>query len=157
MNIIETLTGTVLRFFSERSAKGKNYTDHIQALEHTGAVVQRRFDRAADIPRNRTQAVHIIGIEKWSQRRLRVALGEPFVQDEYNGYAPDPAIGMTELSTAFAQTRAETLELARTLQSQGIPIHQTVKHNDMGEITLGAWFSYVTAHGGRESLIIKAA
>jgi hypothetical protein len=149
--------GNILRFFMERGAKGKNYADLIQNLESSAAATEARFRQAADTPANRGQAAHVIGIEKWGQHRLRVALGEPFVPDEYDGYAPSTSLSMAELGQLFAETRTETLDLARRLQSQGVQLDHKVKHNDMGEITLGAWFGYIAGHGGMEAKRLKSA
>ena len=151
-----SFVGTLLRFFMERGAKGKSYADLIRSLEKDAAATQPRFDHATDTPANRAQAAHIIGIERWSQRRLRVALGEPPVRDEYDGYAPDTALGMAELAAVYAQTRAATLDLAHKLQDQNVAPGHKVGHNDMGEVTLGAWLTYIAGHGGLESRRLKA-
>jgi hypothetical protein len=149
--------GTLLRMYTERSAKGKSYADLIQSLEQDAAASRRRFDQATDTPANRKQAGHVIGIEAWGQRRLRVALGEPFVQDEYDPYMPSPELNMQQLAQLYSETRAETVALVHKLQAANVPVDQKVKHNDMGEITLGAWLSYIAGHGGMEAKRLKAA
>ncbi len=149
--------GTALRMYVERSAKGKNYDDLIGALQKDAAASLPRFQQAADTPVNRKQAGHVIGIEKWCQRRVRVALGEPFVQDEYDGYVPSPELSMAHHADIYRKTRDETIALVRQLQAQGIPLDQKVKHNDMGEVSLGGWFAYITGHGGMEAKRLKAA
>ncbi|MEO8167117.1 MAG: hypothetical protein ABI623_02660, partial [bacterium] len=49
----------------------------------SGAAVAERMARAADTPGNRDVAAHIIGIERWGARRLRTALGDVALADEY--------------------------------------------------------------------------
>jgi hypothetical protein len=104
---------------------------------------------AADTARDRDLAGHVIGIERWSQRRLRPALGEPVVHDEYDGYRPDPALGMTALAEAFAQTRDETLDLAR--RAADLPPSVRAAHNDPGQLSVGGWLFCIDSHAQRES------
>ncbi len=142
--------GRILHFFFERSARGATYTELTQRLTDSQSDLATRLRQAGDTPRNRKQACHLIGIERWGQRRLRVALGEPFVRDEYDAYCPDSNLGMTALTQAFIETRAETVTLASALEQKQIPLTKQVVHNDAGELSVGAWLGYLNSHAVRE-------
>lgn len=150
-----TLFGTIQRVWMERSAKGKSYAELAQELERDRPLVAERFRGAADSPRNREAACHIIGIERWGQRRLRTLLGEPLVMDEYDGYRPDTSRTMAELAEDFEQTRQESLTLLQTLQAQGVPLTQTVAHNESGPMSVGAWLAYLRSHASRERVRVR--
>ena len=154
MSLIDNIVGSIVHTKTERNARDKSYADFQRALEKTGQTVHGRFISSRDTPGHREKGQHIVGIERWSQSRLRVALGEPFQQDEYNGYRPGGDMDIEELAQAFADTRAETGRLARELEAAGVPLSQTVNHNQMGEFTIGAWFSYIITHAGRESRLL---
>src|SRR5687767_7286836 len=104
-----SLTGFFFRLFYEWAGRGKSYDDFLDKLEDTGQVVHARILNATALDFNRSRAVHVIGIERWGTRRLRVALGEPLVLDEYDGYAPHEALSMVQLADEFLQTRAATI------------------------------------------------
>jgi len=144
------LIGSLLRFITERGARGHSYQSLGQRLATSGEEVADRTERMADTPKNRAQANHIIGIERWGQRRLRVALGEPLLHDEYDGYRVQGDT-VAALREAFRSTRAETLALVQQLEAAGLPPATTVPHNDMGETTLRGWLYYLTVHASRES------
>lgn len=146
-----SLIGTVLRALTERQARGKSYTDFQRALEKTGTTVLERFHASTDTPAHRQAGRHITGIEAWSQSRLRVALGAALQMDEYDGYAPDETHNMAALADTFARVRAGTVQLAIELESAGVPLTRTVPHNDLGDLSIAGWLSYIIAHAGRES------
>jgi hypothetical protein len=148
------MIGRVLTWVAERHAKGKSYADLARQLQESESTVTQRMAKAADLARNREAARHIIGIERWGQRRLRSLLDEPLVIDEYDGYRP----GDTTLPTlldAFKATRAETLTLLRALEQAQLPLTRTVPHNDGGPMTIGAWIDYLASHASRESIRIR--
>ncbi len=103
---------------------------------------------------NHTRAVHVIGIERWGAHRLRVPLGEPLVMDEYDGYAPNDQLSMVELAAEFQQTRAATIAVVRELQNKGIPLSQTVRHNEVGDLSVRGWIFYLENHMGRETTLL---
>jgi hypothetical protein len=146
-----SLTGLVFRWFYETAARGKSYDDLLQKLERNEAVTHKRMLNGSSIAFNRERSAHVIGIERWAAHRLRVLLGEPLVIDEYDGYAPSKELSMEELAGEFLQTRAETKALVRELQQRGIPITQTVKHNEVGDLSAGGWLFYIENHTGRET------
>lgn len=150
-----SVVGTVLRIILERSSRNLTYEQAIDNLQTSGSSTASRMASSPDTPKNRKQAAHIIGIEHWGQRRLRVALGQPLVVDEYDSYRPSEDLSMAELRQIFESARAETLALVRELQQNGVALDRKVFHNDAKDLTVRSWFSYLGAHASRESLRIR--
>jgi hypothetical protein len=144
-----SLIGFVLRTITERQAAERSTADLVAGLENSAGKIAGRLATAADTPNNREVAAHVIGIERWGGRRLRVALGEPVVDDEYDVYRPSPDTPMGEMAGLFAQTRAETVALAH--RAAALPESVTAPHNDMGDISIGAWLVYLRGHAERET------
>jgi len=145
---------SLLHWYYERAAKGKCYDEWLQRLQTNEATVYDRLVNATELSSNRKTVIHVIGIERWSTHRLRVLLGEPLIIDEYDGYAPSPQTSMEELASQFKATRAVTKSVVRELQSKGIPLTQEVIHNEVGEMSAGAWFFYIENHIGRETVLL---
>lgn len=146
--------GPIFHFFYETAAKGKSYEHFLQQFDENETRVYGRMLNAKDNSFSRKRAVHVIGIERWGTHRLRVLLGDPLVMDEYDGYAPSENLSMQELAEEFKKTRAETVALVRELQKRGVPLSQTVKHNEAGDLSTGAWLFYLENHIGRETTIL---
>lgn len=136
---------------AERAAHGKGLDRLAADLVASGATMDARLARAGDTPANRDAIAHWVGIERWAQRRLRVALGEPFVEDGHRPYRPDEAAGVAALRRAFAETRAETLALVGRLRAAGVDPSVTVRHNDLGDMTVAGWLAYLVQHPEQES------
>lgn len=139
----------------ERPARKQSYAQLAQALEADAGPLVARFAAAADTPRNRHQLRHIIGLERWGQRRLRTALGEPPVSDEMDDYMPERGLSLADLSVAFAATRRETVVLARQLEARGIDGAQQVAHNQFGPLTLRGWLRYLNLHARLEGRRVR--
>lgn len=150
MSALQRMIGMVLRPLAERQARGRTGEAFAAALERSGSVVQGRFERAGDTPGNREAINHIVGIERWGQRRLRVALGEAPVTDPYRGYRLPEGSDVKTLARAFADTRRETVRLALELARKDPGLKTKVAHNDLGELSVGGWLAYLEAHAGRE-------
>lgn len=112
MSIIGRVIGRVLRPIIERQAKGRSVHEFVGSLERSDEEVTKRLMNAPDTPHNREVANHVVGIERWGQRRLRVALGEPPLLDSYR--LPE-GVNLEALHNAFTDTRRDTVELAREL------------------------------------------
>jgi hypothetical protein len=78
-----------------------------------------------------------------------MALGESAVSDEYDGYRPSAELDMAALTQAFVRTRAETVALAN--RAANLPESVTAPHNDMGDISMGAWLVYLNGRADRET------
>lgn len=150
------VTRIIARFMLEgpahRAGARALHRDLARGLERLPA----RFER----PRDRAQAErvlrHIIGIERWGQRRLRVSLGdEPFVRDRYHPYAPDEHQSLDALVGALRTTRQETIALARRIADSdagGV----RVEHNALGPITALGWLRYLRLHGDLEARRVRS-
>ena len=151
MSIVQRLIGMGRRPMAEREARGKGFVQLASELQASGAVMDGRLASARDTAGNRDAIAHWVGIERWGQRRLRVALGEPFIEDGHRPYRPDEADGVEALRRAFADTRAETVALAHRLDEAGVDPATTVRHNDLGDLSIRGWLAYLIQHPEQES------
>jgi len=151
MRIIQGLIGLVRRPMAERLARGKTIAELADGLETSGRELEQRMNGRPDTPGNREAVAHWVGIERWGQRRLRVALGEPFVLDTYHPYRPDVDQSFEALRAAFAETRDETVALARQLDEHGVDPSMIVRHNDLGDLSVRGWLAYLIQHPDQES------
>lgn len=136
---------------AESHGRGKTIEELASDLTTSGKEMDERIAGRPDTPGNREAVAHWVGIERWGQRRLRVALGEPLVLDAYHPYRPDVTDGIDELRKAFAATREETVSLARRLADEGVDPSTTVRHNDLGEMSVAGWLAYLIQHPEQES------
>lgn len=155
MSIVGRMIGRVLRPIAERQARGRSGAAFAADLERSGSELAARFGRAGDTPGNREALNHIVGIERWGGRRLRVALGEPPVTDSYRGYRLPEGTDLKALTEAFSDTRRETAKLALELARADPDLKTKVGHNDLGELSIGGWLAYLEAHAKRESLRVR--
>lgn len=140
--------GTFL--FLEWPSRRKTLAQMAHTLAQSGNALSQQFDKLRDQERNRRVLSHIIGIERWGQSRLRVALGEAFVRDEYNGYRPARETDWVTLKQQFGETRAITVSLAHDLAKAGVTSRK-VLHNLYGELTPRGWLRYLNIHANMES------
>jgi glutaredoxin-like protein len=150
VRLFQKLIGVALRPAAERRSRGRDIETSARALEHAGARLDAHTAGAPDTPANREALAHCVGIERWGQRRLRVGLGEPLVMDDHRPYRPGTEHGVAQLSTAMTETRAATVALARDLAAAGADPGTTVRHNDLGDLTLAGWLAYLEQHASRE-------
>ncbi len=155
MSIIGRVIGRVLRPIIERQAKGRSVHEFMGSLERSGEEVAKRLRDAPDTPHNREVANHVVGIERWGQRRLRVALGEPPLLDSYRSYRLPEGVNLEALRSAFTDTRRDTVELARELGFTDPKAQTKVRHNDLGELSIGGWLAYLEGHAKRESTRLR--
>ncbi|HEY0602052.1 MAG TPA: hypothetical protein VGD58_04030 [Herpetosiphonaceae bacterium] len=154
MTIRTRITRFVTRAVLEQPAHSRSYEQLIAALETAGQRILAHISARPDTPRNRNTLQHIIGIERWGQRRLQTALGAPLIDDEYDSYRP-AGDTLAQLCQSFQTTRQESIALARQLQAQGIAKDAVVRHNQFGAISVGAWLRYLALHGSLESWRIR--
>jgi hypothetical protein len=151
MRIVQRLIGIFRHTIAERHARGKDLGWLGAELAVSGQTMDAKLAAASDTPDHREAIAHWVGIERWGQRRLRVALGEPFVADGYHPYRPERNDGVHALRQAFAETRTGTLALVRQLHEAGVDPSTTVRHNDLGELSVGGWLAYLVQHPEQES------
>lgn len=155
MSIRETLMRAFSSRLLENPAKHKTYDQLIDELEIGMEHVLARAAGKLDSPANRDVFGYIIGTERWSQRRLRTLQGEPVVEDEVDHYRPRPAMSLNALRREFVDARSQSISLARALQAAGVPLTATARHNDAGDMSVGAWLAYINTQADRESRRLK--
>lgn len=155
MSVLGHLIGKILKPIVERQGRGHSLEAWAAVLEATGRDVSARLEGATDTPTNREVANHIVGIERWGQRRLRVALGETPILDSYRGYRLPEGTSVEGLAQAFADTRRQTVELARTLNAAPLSPEAKVKHNDFGALSIRGWLAYLSGHAKRETVRLR--
>jgi hypothetical protein len=148
MTLKERMTGLIAYFVLEQPARQQGLVKLTQNLNDSGEALKRDLERIEDTEQNYNQLRHIIAIEKWGQRRLKVALGEPFVRDENHAYKPDGTTSWEELKDVFTATRAETLTLAEAFKNNDVK--QKVLHNQFGPLSVLAWLRYLENHARLE-------
>lgn len=126
-----------------------------EKLQANGESISQRLEKYPDSEQNRRVLSHVIGIELWGQSRLRVGLGEPFKDEEYNNYRPSRSRSWEQLKAEFGMTRKRTVALAQALDDNQVNQFMRVIHNRYGEITLGAWLRYLDMHANLETKKIK--
>lgn len=152
MNRIYQLASDLL---IERPVQGKTLAELRGELEASGRQAQQRLATAGNLQENRQTLRHIIGIERWGQRRLQVALGEPLVMDESDHYVPAGRAGWDGLRHAFRETRQETVTLVQRLEAAGVDRDRTIPHNQWGDLSVHGWLNYLNGHASRDVKRIK--
>jgi hypothetical protein len=150
-----SLIGMVLHFVISRSA-AKFSMDELQTrLKLSSAEVAERIGKASDTPTNHGLASHLIGIERWGQRRLRSVLGEALEMGEYDQDRPNSDIPLKNLRDLFVETRQQTLALIKELKKVPGIENKMIVHNDIGSLSVRGWLFYLDSHANRESQNIK--
>ena len=134
----------------ERPAARQGVEGLEKKLAKSGELLAAKLEGAAATPKNEKTLRHVIAIERWGQQRLRVGLGEDFVQDESQDYSPKEQLTWDELKDLFRGVRAETLQLTHDIKSKVIDPTTTVRHNQFGAITLQGWLAYLNVHANTE-------
>jgi hypothetical protein len=155
------IAGKLRRFANDLLLEGpgrrKSLTEWKQALAKSGETLVARAEKATgDETKTRNALNHIIGIERWAQRRLRVFSGEAPVRDEYDPYRPGTGLQVSDLIAAFRAAREETIALVETLAN--IPEAErpeTVEHNQHGPLSLYGWIRYLDMHASWEAKRIR--
>lgn len=151
MTIRTTILRLVAGLMFERPARKQSLPEIIVSLEKSGAALQQNFAAVPDKPENRELLRHIIGIERWGQRRLRVALGAEPVRDEYDGYCPAEGLDMATLRGELQSTRRETVAIAHAFESGLNRLDTIVFHNDFGDLSVRGWLRYLEGHANIEA------
>jgi hypothetical protein len=135
----------------ERPARKRSLAEHGRDLSQSGAQLLERLVGVSPRPEDRQRMRHIIGIERWGQRRLQVFLGEPFVRDGHHPYKPDETLDWPALLEAFKDTRRHTIALIDDLAKPGAHAVDTVAHNDFGALSTRGWLRYLKGHAEQEA------
>ena len=155
MSLIDTVIEKTGHFYFERGARSKSFKELMQSLQKAGDEIIERIQYAEEKAENRDKLSHIIGIERWGQRRLKGFLGDPAPDEEYDSYRPERGTSLKDLITMFKETRQETIDLADQMDKHGVMSHETVAHNTFGEMSARGWLNYLQVHASLESKRIK--
>lgn len=155
MNLTEMARRGIAWLIIERPASWRTFDELAFLLERSQKKLATRFANAKDSPEARDKLRHIIGIERWGQRRVRVALGEELVRDEYHAYKPSEDADWQALQQAFQETREESIALTRELENEHVQPDQRIPHNYFGPLTLRGWLRYLRTHADVEARSIR--
>ncbi len=142
-------------FMFERPSKNKSYTELANQLTAGRNVVLERATTAAGDAKAHGILTHVTGIERWAQNRIRVALGEQFRDEEYDGYRPAKELSWADAQQQFEATRNDTLALCGELMAAGVDSNTKVRHNSFGEMAISGWLQYIYGHTDFETKSIK--
>jgi aspartate/tyrosine/aromatic aminotransferase len=134
----------------ERPGQKLTLDQHAAQLEKSGDDLVQQFRAVADTADNRDTLCHIIGIERWGQRRLQIFLGEQGIQDEYEYYRPGDDLDRDTLVEAFQAARQETIVLVHQLAQADFDTKMTIMHNQYGKLTVYGWLHYLSMHAKLE-------
>ncbi len=154
MAIADLLRTTVVNLLLERPGRKVALSDWAQKLTKSGAAIDQRAAKTKT-PSAGDTLRHITSIEHWGQRRLQVALGEPFVQDESDDYVPPVEPELAKARETFRVTRQTTIDLVHKLAAANVDPQLTIPHNQMGPLTVRGWLSYLNTHALLESQRIR--
>lgn len=139
----------------EQSVRKLNLTDLIVQLEQSGKTITNRLKICPNTAPNRQLLCHLIGIERWGQRRLWVFLGEPYLSEEYDHYRPSAERPWEDLCVEWDTTRQNTLGLINELTPASPVKIDKVAHNQFGSLSIKAWLRYLDIHASGEGKRIK--
>ena len=155
MGLKSVLIEALGRWFFERPARKRSFDELAEELNRSSAQILERLAGFSPRPEDHERLRHIIGIERWSQRRLRVFLGEPFMLDGHHSYKPEENLDWPALLDAFKETRAQTLGMIDALSKPGAHSVAAVAHNEFGDFTAKGWLKYIEGHAASEAKRIK--
>jgi hypothetical protein len=151
VNPFRALIARIVRAHFGRLGRNTTTAELADVLEANGRTLSQRFAAQADGPKLRETLRHVIGIERWGQRRLRVALGEPFEPGGHRPYRPSDDADLDRLRVAFATTRADSVALARKLAAPDVDPELRIRHDDLNELGVNAWLAYLDGHANIEA------
>ncbi len=154
MTIADRIRTTVVNLLLERPGRKVALSDWAQKLTKSGAAIDQRAAKTKT-PIAGDTLRHITSIERWGQRRLQVALGEPLIEDESDRYMPAPEPDLAKLRATFRDTRQATVELTQKLAAANVNPQLTIPHNQFGPLTVRGWLSYLNTHANLESQRIR--
>lgn len=148
MGLKETLGHLVGTVYFNGPARKLTLAQHTDLLRRTGTADSAKLASARGTEYERKQLRHVIGIERWSQRRLKVFLGEPFVLDGHREYKPPADAAWEQMRQDFGRMRAETVALAEQITAREPDTR--VEHNQFGPLTARGWLRYIEKHSEYE-------
>jgi flagellin-specific chaperone FliS len=139
-----------INLYMERSLRKLSIAEITEKVQLTGESLLQELDSCLQNEENRHLLRHIIGIELWSQRRLRAAQGEPLELDEVDRYLPPQKESWSSLVRTFQNTRSETVSLIRSFDDTAVKgIY--IPHNQFGDLSVRSWIKYLIMHADMEA------
>lgn len=135
----------------ERKVRGKSYQQYQQMLQESSSFIQNQISRADENMKSRHALIHIIGLERWIQSRMMVALGSPFIQDESDRYLPPEDTSWIQLSQTFIDVRNDSIDLIAKIAAKDVDPTSKIDHNAVGPLSVRAWMEYVVDHGNKHA------
>lgn len=124
----------------------------IKRLEISGQSLEKHLAKVSGRAANCEILVHMLRIERFGQRRLCVALGEPLCDDQ------DDTLPLARnwplLVDAFKCARKETISLGKSIRMARIDPMTRIPHQQYGDISLLGWLYYLNLHAVVESIRI---
>jgi hypothetical protein len=145
------------RLIFDKPARTTTLAQLAEKMGANGQALEQVLARANDSYVNYDCLAHIIGIERWGQRRLRSALGESLILDEYDSYRPSIALFWDDLRAEFATTRQATIALIQQLEQAGVDDTIAIRHNELGIMTVAGWIRYLDMHANLEAKKLSPA
>ena len=155
MGFTDSLRSFVVGLMIEGPAKKHTIPELASVLDASGTILAGRLSGVTNSANNIKVLRHIIGIERWGQSRLRVALGGPVLSDEYDNYQPAPDTDWSILISEFQTTRRETVAISRALETASVTNATQIPHNQFGDLSLRGWLHYLNFHANQEAKRIK--
>ncbi len=155
MGLKDSLLKGFGKLFFERPGRKRSFDELAQELDRSSTQIVERLAGVSPRPEDHTRLRHIIGIERWGQRRLRVFLGEPFVMDGHHPYKPAETLDWPALLDVFKETRAQTLAMIDALSEPNPEGVASVAHNEFGGFSTKGWLKYLNGHATSEAKYIK--
>lgn len=126
----------------------------IKTLDRSGQSLDRHLRGVKGRTINQQTLAHIINIERWAQRRLCVALGEPLCEDPGENNLPIFP-GWIQLVEDFHTARKETISLGKSLRMAGINPKTKIPHHQLGDLSILGWLYYINIQANLESIRIQ--
>jgi len=135
-----------IKLMFERPAKTKTYQQYKHQFEQSTATILELIGKADDTEKSRWELTHVIGMECWMQSRMKVGLGEPFIQEEYDGYRPSQDTSWQDLRQMFVETRQTSCDICVACAEKNVDGSQKVAHNQFGDLSVRGWMEYALFH-----------
>ncbi len=142
-------------FMFDRPSRNKSFAALGQSLTEGRDAIMTRIEASDGNEKSHKQLTHLIGVERWAQNRVKVALGEAFIDEEYDRYRPARDAAWLTLKDEFWTTRNASIALTKALDAAKVDRNTLVAHNQFGEIPVRAWLQYIYGHSDFESKNIK--
>jgi len=142
-------------WFIETVAARYSFEGLGKTLLKSKEAIRDRMLIIMNIPQYPEVTRHMIGIELWGQRRLKVALGEPLLADGHQMYRPPWDTSSVTLMLQFERARLDTVDLIPLLEAA--QYSQKIPHNDLGPLSVKGWLYYLYLHGWLESLKLRSS